>query len=325
MIIKLTYPDSEFVVRQTSGSTGGWRGDSFHINEAIDRCDAWVVFERLSSVDHTVCPPERTLFITAEPAVVRGYDPRFLAQFGAVLTPQNVPHPRVIQSQPAIPWWAGIVVQYPHKQRYTLDYDRFRSMPVSPKTGLISLITTSKQMTDAHRARLKFVERLIGHFGDRLDVFGQGFRPIADKWDALHSYRYSIVLENCRCDHYWTEKLADAFLARAFPIYCGCPNVGHYFPAGALCEINRDEPDAAIATIERVLADNRFEQALPALEEARNLVLERYNLFPTVVEVLRNLPAGEPRRVQLHPEADFTDPLLVKVRRKLRGMVRGHA
>jgi hypothetical protein len=36
-------------------------------------------------------------------------------------------------------------------------------------------------------------------------------------------------LENSQSPHYWTEKLTDAYLGWAFPLYVGCPNVGDYF------------------------------------------------------------------------------------------------
>ncbi|NQW47660.1 MAG: hypothetical protein HQ464_07830 [Planctomycetes bacterium] len=39
--------------------------------------------------------------------------------------------------------------------------------------------------------------------------FGQGVKPLADKWDGLAPYRSTIVIKNSRVPHYWTEKIAD--------------------------------------------------------------------------------------------------------------------
>jgi hypothetical protein len=268
-----------------------------------------------------VCPLERTLFVTAEPAIVRRYDSRFLAQFGAVITPQDLDHPRVIRSHPAIPWWAGVAVEYPHKRAYTLDYDKFRAMSEIPKTRRISMVTTAKVLTESHRQRLEFARALMAHFGDRLDVYGHGFTPVRDKWDALHPYAYTIVLENCRCDNYWTEKLADAYLAGAFPFYCGCPNITDYFPASALRQIDRAEPGIAIKMIEEALAADVYEAAKPSLRAAREAVLERYNLFPTIIDAIGRLPEGTSRVVKLRPEEDFTQPIVKRMKRRLRHFI----
>ena len=60
-------------------------------------------------------------------------------------------------------------------------------------------------------------------------IFGKGINGFEDKWDTLRDYKYHIVIENSSFDDYWTEKLADNYLAECFPFYHGCKNINKYF------------------------------------------------------------------------------------------------
>src|SRR5205823_6065776 len=146
--------------------------------------------------------------------------------------------------------------------------------------------TTRKTLTAEHQLRLAFVERLQAALGDELEIFGDGFRPIADKWDAIGPYHYHIVLENSSWPAYFTEKLADCYLGRAFPFYWGCPNLADYFPAGAFRWIDRDKPDDAVRVIRETMSAGVHATAAADVENARALVLNRYNFFPAALEVI---------------------------------------
>src|SRR5437667_94736 len=82
-----------------------------------------------------------------------------------------------------------------------------------------------------------------------LDVSGRGIRAIEDKADGILPYRYHVALENSQFPDYWTEKLADAFLGFAHPLYWGCPNLERYFPAQSFTALNIHDPAQAIAAI----------------------------------------------------------------------------
>jgi hypothetical protein len=41
-------------------------------------------------------------------------------------------------------------------------------------------------------------------------------RYVERKNDALDPYRYHVVVENHRCPHHWTEKLATGLMRRDF-------------------------------------------------------------------------------------------------------------
>ncbi len=232
-------------------------------------------------------------------------------------THRQLVHPHVTLGQPALPWHVGRRQQGHRNIEFTWNYDELKGFSTGPKERLISVISSDKTQTAGHRRRLELVRHLKAHFGDRLDVFGRGIREVEDKWDAIAPYRYHIALENGVYPHYWTEKLSDAFLAGAFPLYLGCPNVGEYFPAGSFAPLDANDAARAITTIEQAIADQRYERSLGDVAEARRLVLDRYNLFPLLADMLAaSPPVGERVRTTLRPETDF--PRRGKLRRILQ-------
>ena len=68
-------------------------------------------------------------------------------------------------------------------------------------------------------------------------------------------------------------------LGLTLPFYAGCPNASDYFPADSFVPIDMRDPDQAIETIRRAIADNEYEKRLPAIREARRRVLYEHNLF----------------------------------------------
>jgi len=120
------------------------------------------------------------------------------------------------------------------------------------KKNFCRIIYSDKKLTEGHVKRHEFVASLKAHFGDELDIFGRGFRYVSDKWDAIADYKYHIVIENSRFPHYWTEKLADAFLGWSLPIYYGCPNITDYFDPNSFVSIDIESPKLSILKIDRL-------------------------------------------------------------------------
>ncbi len=228
---------------------------------------------RAESLD---CPPQNTLFVTMEPSSIKTYGFDFLNQFGAILTSQEswaIPHPQTIRSQPALVWFYG---RFPGAY---IDYDEMVSSPPLVKQRQVGTVCSSKQQKNTvHHLRYEFTHRLASQFPE-LDVFGRGVRPIDDKADSLDLYRYHLAIENHICDHHWTEKLSDAFLGATLPFYYGCPNARDYFPEDSFIAIDCRDFDGALETIQSAVANNEFEQRLDAILEARQRVLDQYNLF----------------------------------------------
>ena len=313
MTVKLStlIGDGPLLARQTPGWSCHWGDCRFAINRPIDRCDAWVVFEDHLQPESVVCPPRNTILITGEPPSIGSYHPRFLAQFGLILTCHpDLDHPHVLRCQQASPWHFGLLrpdrpVSVVQRNAATYDYDTLARMLSFPKERLISVVCSSKGFTPGHRRRLAFVEKLKHHFGARVSHFGAGFHVISDKAEAILPYRYHVALENCSVKDYWTEKLADAFLGGAYPFYYGCPNLADYFPAEAFTMIDINDPQCALATIEEAIHHDYYDKRQTAIASARSLVLDKYNLFAVAHDLCKSMPADSPRSVTILPGSSF--------------------
>lgn len=93
------------------------------------------------------------------------------------------------------------------------------------KTKNISIISSNKRMTDGHMLRHKIIDT----YKNFMDVYGRGYNEIKYKLEGLKDYRYSIVIENCKRDYWFTEKLIDCLVTGTIPIYWGCPSIGDFF------------------------------------------------------------------------------------------------
>jgi len=314
------------LLRQTPGGLGVWGDCQFFVNQEIDQCDYWVVLEGIERAETCICPPGNLIFITHEPTPVRYYKRSFVDQFSLLLTEQRWIRPRrVVYRQQALPWHAGVRRKHGQggsaleRDEARFSYDDFKHMRDIPKTRHLSVICSARTETAGHRSRIEFVHRLKEHFKDRLDWFGKGFQPIEDKWDAIAPYRFHLALENNALPHYWTEKLADTYLAGTFPIYAGCPNIGSYFEPAALQRVDVADAERAIRDIERLLREGISPSRQAAVVRARERVLDEYNLFPTLVALKERCRGGQPRSVTLRPEPEFsrTQPKLERIARRL--------
>jgi len=312
--VKLSMSAPEWpIFRQTRNSLGTWGDCQFVSAEERIDCDCWVVYDSLQKTEEALCPPENTILITGEPPSVKQYDHRFVAQFGTILTcHRSVDHPNVVFTQTAQPWHVGRILVDGKSSSFSKDYDELIACGAPIKKKLLSVISSNKAWTVGHRRRLRFVEKLATHFGSEIDVFGRGVREINDKWDAIAPYKYHVALENSRYRDYWTEKLSDAFLGEAFPIYYGCPNLTDYFSSDVFAEIDIDQPDEAIRSIERCIREDQYDRSKTAIHKAKLEVLNTYNLFSVIARLAENRPVRSRQLVRLIPESQLCERSLLK-------------
>lgn len=323
------------------GGAWPWRrqmrepGDAWgttHYTFAVDsksKPDWLVVFSAWPEVPlQTSVPKHRRIFVAGEPESFHRYQPRFLEQFGTVITTQRGTwHPGAIYEQPGINWFAGVRFQDgPQRMVPVLSFADFEAgNPV--KTKLCSVVCSTNATTRGHRKRIDFVDLLQREFGDQIDFYGRGRRDVADKDEALADYRFHIALENSEQRDYWTEKLADPFLRGCYPIYSGCPNLSSYFPEGSYARIDLAKPSKALAVVATVLESDRDQRYASELAEAKRLVLFEHNIFAMLEALYPKLEAREPQpagsldpgQVRLYSDHESKD---FKLSRRMRRWVR---
>lgn len=283
--------DARLMLRQTPRGDGRWREAEFAVvppgaAEASDG-DWLVVLDEPPSGLATRLPVERRIHLVTEPPGVKIYHGAFLAQFGTVISP--LPRPRsyrghYFQQQAALPWFYGLAL-LPSGIEVRKGWDDLARGPATPKADRISIVCSNKRKLRLHRQRLVFIDELRGLVGDVVDVYGTGFQPIDDKADVIAPYKYHAVLENNAIDHFWTEKTADAVLGGAFMFFSGCRNISDYFPPRIFRPVDLSDPRAAARAVRDGMAQGLYEDARDALDEARQTLMERYNVMAVLAGV----------------------------------------
>ena len=64
-------------------------------------------------------------------------------------------------------------------------------------------------------------------------------------------------------------------------------------PSESFIPIPLDDPQEAERIIRAAIADNEHEKRLPAIREAKRLILEKYNTFQQIVSVIREVQGEE--------------------------------
>lgn len=256
--------------RQTPGEKGIWDNIQFTCDD-VEECDYLIFLNNcMKSPVRASCPPENVWALMQEPYekgftdwVAEGHD-HFFRVLTHYLPSEDL---KYIASHPAIPW---------HVNR---TFDELTSCPIPEKTGGLSSIIGDAMDLPGHFKRWEFLE-LLNASGTPFDLFGKKIRYLEDKWDGLAPYKYSLAIENNSGPDLWTEKLADCFLTWTLPFYYGCTNLEDYFPEGSFIRIDISNSSEGVKKIKAIMTENNWEQHIPALTEARNLVLHKYQIFP---------------------------------------------
>jgi len=286
------WPD---LLRQTPGGKGVWEGMRFIMNPE-PTCDFLVVLNnKMKTGTRAHCPLENVWCLMQEP-YMKGHTDWMverLENFSQVLSHHAPPsnQTKFSVSQPAIPW---------HVNK---TFDELISMEIPSKPKTLSWVAGNARDLPGHRKRWAFLKYIQRDGSLDVDLFGRAVQFIEDKWDGLAPYKYSFAIENSCSPDYWTEKIADCFLSWSVPIYYGCTNLEDYFPSESFIRINIDSPREALETVKTVLGQDNWEKRIPALKEARDRVLHRYQLFPHLSRLIHEQPQGDlkPTEVLLPP------------------------
>jgi hypothetical protein len=161
-------------------------------------------------------------------------------------------------------------------------HESYRNIWSKTTNKLCSLILSNKKITSGHKLR-HVVAGFIKKFNiNTIDIYGGSFIQLPftttkayqvdhspthisnKKIVALKDYMFSIVIENCKEDYYFTEKLIDCFLTGTVPIYYGCPSIAKFFnEKGILSFSNPKECFDIIKT----LTKEKYDEMEPFIKE----------------------------------------------------------
>ena len=283
-------------------------GIVFTYDAACRDYDWLLVYDEMADAERLACPWQHTILATQEPVSVKSYSKAYVRQFAHYLTNR----PFEAERHPGWYFGRGYYTWYNGHTREELQHLDFLK-----KDRLISAVCSSKQMRHTqHHVRYELIRHLAGHVNG-FDWFGRGVRPLegGKKYAALDGYRYHVAVENHIAPGHWSEKIADSILSECLTFYAGDPDLGQVLPPDSFIPIPIDDPVAAEAIIRKAIADDEWTKRLPAIREAKRLLLEKYNLWAQVAALIENVPAVDrpgaaPRTIYPRKTLRLRNPLV---------------
>lgn len=315
-ILKLTIPlaplnlSLESFIDQSNLRIDGW--DIQVNNPEIEEADCWFIIENVPNYDRKCrIARDNIIFLAAETAQSLTFVEEapsiklFMAQFGRTFTYHQYLSSKSVSSPPFLPWMInsnhGASMWQPHER----DVSYFANLQVPQKNRLLSVICSTQGLTESHRMRIRFVEKLKEYFGDSLDWYGNGVATVEEKWDALADYKYTIVLENQSRYNVITEKIGDAFLAHSYPFYWGAPNIGDIYDLDGLTKIYIEDHWGSIEQIENAIDRDSFKHKQNALTKNRQITIGDFNFINRILEIAASLKGGTKFTIELHSQEEF--------------------
>lgn len=309
--------------RQFPTSKQSWGNYEFYINEFKGEYDFVVVLDNLPKKVDIICPKTSIVLFTCEPESVRIYPNSYLTQFGSIFTCNNIilkEYSNSFRSIPVLPWMTGCSFKensHNISKSVFMNYTDFINASIDRRLNKICVITSNKRLTKGHRDRIEFAMALKAEYPDKVDIFGNGFESIPDKFDIQRHYKYSIVIENSSYLDYWTEKLSDTYLAGSFPIYFGAPNIHDFFNERELKSIDIHDFEKSKNVIKTILDQSVYDISITHIHKAKIKVLNNYNMFSIIASSLNQLQFNDRKEnVSLYPiKSSFIDKIRLYLRK----------
>ncbi len=247
---------------------------------------------------YTNIPRERRILFVMEPPEIRKYEayPYYLEQFGTIVSPFEFSgySGNLIISNPRLSWFAGRTLGI-NSIKAALNYQP------PEKVKCLSMVSSLKHKAKYHRIRSAFMFKAQKEFGNLIDCFGRDTNPVNDKLDAIAPYKYHITIENSRHANYWTEKLTDAWLGWALPIYCGDPTILEQIPDKRGIElIDVDDVEGSLRKLHEIVDDDIYYSRLDAIKTCREWAIVTSSRLEITRKIIETSNDKTPRLE--HPE-----------------------
>ena len=170
--------------------------------------------------------------------------------------------------------WSNFDLILTHQEKLLSISDRFKPNPmwcswIKPenqkiinKSKNLSIIASAKRDSTGHILRHNIIDEIRNKID--IDLFGNGYKTIDDKSEALLDYRFSIIIENDKSPIYFTEKIIDCLVSGVVPIYWGADKIGEHFNLNGFIIINNIED---VNKILSELTPEKYEELLPYVIE----------------------------------------------------------
>jgi len=257
---------TDWYKRQTPKNSGVW--GCIEVTYDLDEADYIIMQEttNLKNIDKN-----KTIFFGKEPDyIAKNRCPNCFRNF----------HFEVGNSWFPQTWWVN------------MSYDDLKNLKPN-KSKKLSAINSKKRNTKGQNKRYEIIEKITKKYPHEIEVWGGitignknkiSFKdklPPKDKKNGLLPYKYHLSIENGSRPFYFSEKIVDPLLCWSMPIYWGCKNIDKFLPKGSYIniDINKSGVEDEIIMISK---SNLFEENIESIKEARKIILDKYNIWPTI-------------------------------------------
>jgi hypothetical protein len=273
----------------TPNSSGIWK-DMVAVTK-VEEADFFICID---GIDNIGVPQERTLFFGQHPQVGNGLSPAF--------RPLN-DKPKALGCFPIDKhlspgeWWI----------KHT--YDELIELPIPKKDKDLCCVATYQTHNPMYAQRVKFLREYCNK--NVLDIYGRPEEKYAADdilknyfkgslghnkpngllgehlvgKEILGSYKRSLEFDVGPTKNYMSERYFDALLLWTKPIYFGSTNVHEFIPKEAFDYVDIYDL-SQVAQVNRILTE---EIDYKAIAEARDLLLNKYQLWPYVYNKIKEL------------------------------------
>ena len=196
------------------------------------------------------------------------------------------------------------------------DYDFLSNLKPMDKTrGSICVCTAKLTPWKMYSDRVKFLEALLPRYS-KVDIFG---RPASNYLsnhilknyfkgelgvskpngklgehmtgkEIIQHYRYTIEFDNGPTQNYFSERIYDSLLMWCLPLCWGSNNIHEFLPENSFRYVDIENYSSGeITKAIDVLESNFREYHIKDIEIARDLMLNKYQMFPYMYNVIKNL------------------------------------
>lgn len=184
---------------------------------------------------HINFPKEKTIGVIMEPSWTGHYQLKYLLEN---YCNHIISHKKELNSKYI--FYPGLLpYHFDYNEGENLDYYIENTFPKRKKCSIIVSYSENNPHSNCiYKQRTDFAKQILQTNLD-IDVYGNGWEnsgitdprlkgQINNKKNALLDYKFSIAIENCVEENYFTEKITDCLLTDTVPIYYGCPNIEKY-------------------------------------------------------------------------------------------------
>jgi hypothetical protein len=198
------------------------------------------------------------------------------------------------------------------------DYDFLSRLQPTRKIKDLCCIMSDANTTPYHKLRREYLNNFCKNYKLKCDVFGRikpwgyieecyhgelgskdargnattgGNDHMSGKEPVYEKYQYALEFD-VSGKYYFSERIFDSLLLWCMPFYYGCENIHDFLPTESVFKISPEAQggDVMNKIYTKIDGFTAYEVATPAISEARDLLLNKYQIWPRVHEAI----FGEP-------------------------------